>query len=195
MKATQILAAAAAALLTLSSAVATAKPKTAMPLMRNAFTLKDKAPKASRGKAKRSDCVNLEGSWKGMCEYSDGSPDEDQVVIDQYACDDVEVWGNNFSSGGATELGWATAQDYWSGVAFPDWNAAGNVFRLKVSFAGRDLGADSFYYMGHADEDFQLVNGQLVIRTVQTADVDIGGTHTQSQYWSTCTYDKLPESR
>jgi hypothetical protein len=83
----------------------------------------------------------------------------------------------------------------YSGLAFADFNAAGNILRLRVTYAGRQLGDDSIFFSGSGEDDFQLVNGQLIYRSTSQSDLDIGGQHQQERYWESCTYDKLPDPR
>lgn len=195
MKAFEVLAASAAAVLTLSSAVASAKPNTVPSFLKSVQTLSKMPRKVAGTKAKRADCVNLAGNWKGTCTDSDNSTYDSEWILDQDDCSEVSLGDTNLPMGGVAELGSTSAQNYWHATAFGDWNAAGNILKLRVSYNGRDLGTDSFYYSGFGTEDLQIVNGQLVTRSIQTSSFEVGGQHGQQEYWEACTYDKQPSSK
>jgi hypothetical protein len=181
--------------LLLGSSIAVAAPKKSGPVaLRQSLKEAVVNAKSPSIKAQRSQCVNLEGTWKGSCVDSDNDTYDDDVVIDQSECGHVSIWGLDLPIGGVAQIGSVSPNWADQGSVFPDWNAAGNVLRLRVSWAARELGTDTFFWNVYADEDIQIVNGQLIVRTIQTNSSDINGQHSQGQYWSTCTYDKQPDA-
>ncbi len=202
MKASNFFAHAAVTVLTLglASAVALGAPKgkkSAGLGYKNAISsLMSNAPKkATKSKAKRSDCANLEGNWRGTCVDNEGYEYTGHVEVEQNECEDIAFGDFSFPIGGGVNLGMTDPTYMYGGVAFADWNGAGSILRLRVSFTGRELGNDSFFFAGIGNDDYQLVNGQLVYRSISDSTSDVGGQHTQERYWETCTYDKVPDAR
>lgn len=118
MKASQCLAAAAAAVLVLGSATALAKSPFAA--MRLAEKLRAEAPKVAQAQVMRSECAQLAGNWQGTCTDDFGGTYESELSIEQYRCSEFTLDTVFLPIGGVIDLGWTTTQESSKGGAFAD---------------------------------------------------------------------------
>lgn len=197
MKALNLAALAASTVLFLASATAWAKPGGKQSFLRQLEKMSASVPRAAKPKTKRSECAQFGGTWQGTCTDSNGESWTDEMTVEQDEgdCDYITIWGLTLSPGGAEDVGSTHHNFMYRGVVFPDWNSSGSILRAKVAMAGRQLGDDSFFLNSRGDLDFQIVNGQLVYRSINDWSVQSGGQHTQERDWETCTYDRAPARR
>jgi hypothetical protein len=165
---------------------AAAAPRSLMP-KKMQRTLKDSV--VSKPKEKRTDCVDLSGTWVGQCVDSDGETYDEKLVIDQYACESIELDGTYLDIGGAKTETESDSGSYNAFTIYPQWSASRKALRARLTLSGRGFNVE-YYSSGRGMVDFVPFEDKLISRTNFEFEFEYSGRTRVGTSWTECTYSK-----
>lgn len=143
----------------------------------------------SKPKEKRTDCVDLSGTWVGQCVDSDGETYDEKTVIDQYRCESIELDGTYLEIGGAKTETESDSGSYSAFTIYPQWSASRKALKARLSLSGRGFN-EEYYSNGRGMVDFVPFEDKLISRSTFEFEIEYSGRTQVGTSWTECTYSK-----